>query len=497
MMRNSFRSFYSKLALVLLASFIFVGIFLMVLVEHLTISYQNEVEQKLHHQLAAHVVKDHQLLKDGKIDHDALKQAFHNMMVLGPAFEFYVLDNEGVIQTYSADPGKVKRKRVDLEPIHDFLADKPLLPIVGDDPRVLDREKIFSVAEIKQNDLRIGYLYIIIGGEIYDDVVDVLKSSHIIKLGVWGFIAALCFILISLMVIFAMLTQPLRRLTADMRLFHEQGFEKADISLTEWQSTGDEIHRLGATFTAMASELKAQYEKVKTTDELRKELISYVSHDLRTPLAALLGYLETWQMSKDSLSAEESDRLIQIAIDNGHHISYLVEQLFELARLDSNNAAIDMEPVALTDLAYDVIQSLSLIAQEKGVVLEVIKPDNDSMMALADVPKLERVLTNLLDNAIRHCESGDSVTVELAKIDQTNHVSITVADTGRGIPKEDLPHIFNAHYRARNSAKSKKGNTGLGLAITRKILQLHNSDIRVESTEGAGARFTFELLSPK
>lgn len=249
------------------------------------------------------------------------------------------------------------------------------------------------------------------------------------------------------------------------------------------------------TFTAMATELKAQYEKVKTTDELRKELISYVSHDLRTPLAALLGYLETWQMSKDNLSAEESDRLIQVAIDNGHHISYLVEQLFELARLDSSNAAIDMEPVALTDLAYDVIQTLSLIAQEKGVVLKVLNPGNDAMMALADLPKLERVLTNLLDNGIRHCEAGDTVTIELAKQLNGQSVSISVVDTGRGIPADDLPHIFNAHYRARNSAKSKKGNTGLGLAITRKILALHESDIRVESVEGKGARFTFELLS--
>lgn len=499
MMRKWSGSFYSKLAFALLASFVFVGLLLMILIEQLTASYQNEIEQKLHHKLAQHVVQDHQLLKDGKIDHDALKHAFHSMMVLGPAFEFYVLTTDGEIETYSADPGKVKRTRVDLEPIREFLSNQAVLPIVGDDPRSLEREKIFSVAEIKQDSHLVGYLYIIIGGEIYDDVVDVLKSSHIIKLGVWGFVAALCFILLSLMVVFAFLTQPLRKLTADMKLFQAQGFKQelaqGELSLNTWRGEGDEINRLGATFTAMASELKAQYEKVKTTDELRKELISYVSHDLRTPLAALLGYLETWQMSKDNLPSAESERLIQIAIDNGHHISYLVEQLFELARLDSNNAAIDMEPVALTDLSYDVIQSLSLIAEEKGVILSVANPDNSSMMALADLPKLERVLTNLIDNAIRHCEAGDSVTVELTKLETAGQVSVAVVDTGRGIPADDLAHVFDAHYRARNSAKSTKGNSGLGLAITRKILQLHGSDIHVQSIENQGARFTFLLAS--
>ena len=500
MTTNWFNSFYSKLVVALLTSFIMVILIMMYLMTTLTDRYQNEVEQKLHKQLAQHMVKDHQLLKDGVLDHKALKAAFHSMMVLGPAFEFYVLDLEGRIQTYSAEPGKVKRTHVSLEAIKEFLKNSSVLPLLGDDPRSPERRKIFSAAEIRHEQKLIGYLYIIIGGEKYDDLVDVLKESHILKLGVWGLIASLVFILLCLMVVFSYLTRPLRKLSEDMQLFRKSGFRLGGDTLqkvmTKWDERGDEINRLGATFRAMAIEMQRQYEKVKTTDELRKELISYVSHDLRTPLSALLGYLETWQLSKDSMSETEKEALVRIALENAQHISNLVEQLFELARLDSEHVSIDLEAVSLTDLSFDVAQSLSVLAKEKQVSIKVIHPDNDALIVQADLPKMERVIINLIDNAIRHCRQDDAIAIELTRVEQEEasprpRVKVTVADTGVGIPEADLAHIFDAYYRAGNSAKSKKGNSGLGLAITKKIIELHGSHIEVESREGQGTRFSF------
>lgn len=495
-------SFYSKLIISLLASFIAVSLFMMMLINHVTESYQHEVEQKLHRQLAQHMVKDHQLLKEGQLDHKALKSAFHSMMVLGPAFEFYVLDINGNIQTYSAEPGKVKRQNVNLSAIKGFLSNDAVLPILGEDPRSHSRHKIFSASEIRDGSTLIGYLYIIIGGEKYDDVVDVLKGSHIINMGLWGVIASLFFILLTLVVIFGLLTKPLRKLSEDMQLFRKSGFKLSSQSLQKgmnnWNEKGDEIHRLGATFREMSCEMQTQYEKVKSTDELRKELISYVSHDLRTPLAALLGYLETWQLAKDKLSDAEKDELVRIALENGQHISNLVEQLFELARLDSEHVSLDLEQVSLADISYDVVQSLSLLAKSKGVTIDVKHPENDALLVNADLPKLERVLVNLIDNAIRHCSDGDQIKVSLKQEDlglssDKSFVSIKVEDTGMGIPKEDLPHIFDAYYRARNSAKSKKGNSGLGLAISKKIIELHGAEIVVDSEEGKGACFKFNL----
>ena len=498
-MKSLFGTFYSKLTLAMLCCFLLVGFGLTLLIQQLTLSYQNEVEQKLHLELAAKIVKENPVIKEGRIDHEALKHAFHSTMVLGPSFEFYLLDTQGNIQTYSAEPGKVKRDSVNLAPIQHFISGTKVLPILGDDPRSNSRKKIFSVAEIqnKENgEPLVGYLYIIIGGEIYDGVVDLLKSSHIAKLSTGNLVLALCFMLLVMLLMFAMLTRPLRRLTRDMLLLAKNGFEPvAQSSLNEnWdKDSSDEIQKLGSTFTSMTQVLQQQYQKVKDTEELRKELISYVSHDLRTPLASLQGYLETWQLQKNNLTQEQSDQLIAVALKNARQMSGLVEQLFELAHLDSDTATMNMEPVAIAELAQDVITNLELDAQQKQVQVE-IKPKDPSILVKADIAKMERVLTNLIDNAIRHSSQGDQVCVAVEAVpEDPSQLLISVRDTGTGIPADEVELIFDPHFRASNSQKGKGINSGLGLAITKRIVELHGSSIGVTSELGQGTSFAFKL----
>ncbi len=502
-----YRSFYSKLSAALLISFIFIAVLMLVLAQQLTQSYQNEVEQKLHVQLAEHVVHDNALLKNGAIDHDALKHAFHSMMILGPSFEFYILDPQGKVQTYSADPDRIKKHSISLLPIEQFLNKSQAFPILGDDPRSLEKHKIFSVAPIKNNEQLIGYLYIIIGGEIYDGIVDLLQQSHIFTLAVWSLSMALLFGLLVILVLFAMLTRPLRRLAGDMQQFRQEGFESGKLPQSRWkQNSNDEIERLGSTFNAMASTLNSQYQKVKDTDELRRELISYVSHDLRTPLASLQGYLETWQLKHTQLSDEEGQQLITVAMNNAQHMSRLIEQLFELAHLDAEDVDLKQEAVAIAELAQDVMQKLALKAHNKKVSLNV-EPKDPSLMAMANIEKLESVFTNLIDNAIRHCHAGQTIEVNIQP--NNGELQVTVSDTGLGITAEDLPYIFDAHFSGTNgsgnksagnntaSSTEKSGNSGLGLAISKRIIELHGSHLSVQSTLGQGAQFSFSLNSVK
>ncbi|MFT7128378.1 MAG: signal transduction histidine kinase, partial [Gammaproteobacteria bacterium] len=238
-----------------------------------------------------------------------------------------------------------------------------------------------------------------------------------------------------------------------------------------------------------AGTLKKQYQKVKNTDELRRELISYVSHDLRTPLASLQGYLETWQLKHHDLTPEENENLIQTAINNSTQISHLIEQLFELAHLEGDDVVLHREPVAVAELIQDLFQKLH-IDNERKLTLEVT-PKDPSLVVMADIEKLERLLTNLIDNAIRHCRDGDSVKVILERVDEG--VKLSVEDNGVGIPDEDIAHIFEPHYRASNSIKSKGRNSGLGLAITRRLVELHHSVISVNSRLGEGTCFSFTL----
>ncbi len=498
-MRSFVFSFYSKLSLGLVLSFIFMGIILLILAQYLTRSYQNEVEQKLHYQLAEHVVHDNKLLQNGEIDHAALKNAFHSMMILGPSFEFYILGPQGEVKTYSADPQRIKKHVVDIGPIHDFMNSQSSLPILGDDPRSEDKHKIFSVAPIFENiegdDVLQGYLYIIIGGEIYDGIVDLLQKSHILSIAVWSLAMAMLFGLLVILILFALLTRPLRRLTQDMQQFRQEGFKYDQLPVSEWQhNSADEIERLGSTFNEMAKTLNIQYQKVKNTDELRRELISYVSHDLRTPLASLQGYLETWHLKNKELTAEEGEKLIDVAMKNAQHMSRLIEQLFELAHLDSVTVTLATEPLGIAEFAQDVLQKMSLEASKKQVVLDV-EPKDSSIMVMANIEKLENVFTNLIDNALRHCEAGDSITIQILPSDIEGKVSVSVKDSGLGIAEKDLPLIFDAHFKASNSVRANGRNSGLGLAISKRIVELHGSELKVKSTLGKGTQFSFDLKS--
>ena len=314
MIKHIFESFYSRLALVVFLSFILVGALAVSSIHQSSQAQQHQIAQKLHHDLAKHIVKENQLIKDGAFDSGAMKMVFMNLMVLGPNFEFYLLDEQGQILSYSAEPGKVKLDKVDLSSLKNFLADSAAQQtIYGPDPRSSSRQKIFSAAEIFENDILRGYIYVIIGGELYDNVAERVSQSAMFKYALWTLITGFALALFVTLGAMSLLTKPLRRLTQDVQQFRKEGLNKGSLELDHWNDSSDnEVHQLGSAFHAMAEELQAQYQKVKTTDELRRELISHVSHDLRTPLASMMGYLETWQLKQASLSPEQSAEFIAI-----------------------------------------------------------------------------------------------------------------------------------------------------------------------------------------
>lgn len=161
-----FKSLYSKLAAVLLVLFVMVGLSIVAVTLFSAEMYKQEVDQKLNRELAAHIVSEKLPLQDNQINEDALKDIFHMLMVINPSIEVYLLDPNGNILAYSAPPGKVKRKRVSLEPINDWLEESVKYPILGDDPRNSSKQKAFSVARIPDQGMLEGYLYVILGGNV-------------------------------------------------------------------------------------------------------------------------------------------------------------------------------------------------------------------------------------------------------------------------------------------------------------------------------------------
>ena len=486
-----FRSLYSKLAAVLTGLFFLVGLAIILVTLFSTDMYQQEVNQRLNSQLADHIVAEKLLMQGNRVNQKALKDIFHMLMVINPSIEIYLLDTEGTILAFSAAPNRVKRKRVDLGPVRNLLDGQATIPVSGDDPRSLGGKKVFTAARIPKQGKLQGYLYVILGGETYDSVVQKLKASYILQLSTWMIFASLLFALVAGLVLFASLTGRLKRLANAMDAFRSGG-RPTQIKLRPQKSAhrSDEIDRLGSTFTQMAARIEDQMEQLQKADQTRRELIANVSHDLRTPLATLQGYIETLLLKEDRLEHEERRSYLQTATKHCERLSKLVSELLELAKLDSSDLRVEREPFNLCELVHDVVQKFQLKAGEKHIELST-KTANDLPFVNADIGLIERVLENLIENAIQNTPPGGAVSLELTP--QNEDIAIQVRDTGYGIPEEEQDHIFDRFYQLDKSRKSEQGHSGLGLAITKKILELHDRSIRVASSLGSGTTFSFQL----
>jgi signal transduction histidine kinase len=485
------KSLYSKLAIALLALFFLLGSLIVIVTLFASDMYQQEVIQKLNRNLAKQIVAQKILMRDYRVNTEGLKEIFDMLMVVNPGIEVYLLNPAGDILAYSAPPGRVKLDRVDMGPIKKWFEGRSRLPIMGDDPRNPEKKKVFSVARIPERNSLQGYLYIILGGEVFDSVVQTLKGSYIVQLGAWWIGASLLFALITGLLLFAYLTRRLKRLAAVVDSFDVmQTAARLQSMLGKDRQQGDEIDRLTLTFKELVERIQTQMEKLKTADTLRRELVANVSHDLRTPLATLRGYIETLFLKNESLDAEDRKQHLEIAIQHCERLSKLVDALFELARLDSHEARVRCEPFNIGELAHDVAQKFDLSARENQISIQ-IDLDPHLPFVNADIGMIERVIENLLDNAMRHTPSGGSIILTLHP--QNGDVFVSVRDTGCGIPREALPFIFDRFYQRNKTQKGKTGYSGLGLAIAKRILELHNRTIRVESTPGTGTHFAFCL----
>ena len=485
------KSLYAKLVAVLLGLVVFIGAIGVLFALYTERLYENEVNQRLNRDLSENLVAADVLLVDGEINEAGLEHVFHSLMVVNPRIECYLLDLEGNIMSYSAPEGRVKREKVSIEPIKAFLAGQPL-PIEGDDPRDFDRTKVFSVSPIMVEDRYQGYLYVVLASEVAASAAHAPRSSHIVRLGIGVLGASLVVALTAGILLFNLMTRRVRRLSQSMETFQGTDFSEPLPAVSRIDDrSDDEIGRLGRTFHRMEERILRQVKKLRQTDEMRRELIANVSHDLRTPLASMTGYLETLSLKADSLSGEERKQYLEIALRQTQRLGRLVSELFELARLESKEMHVDPEPFPIAELVQDVVQDFQLRAGQAEVQLDARLPE-DAQLVSADIALIQRVLQNLIENAVKHTEQGGSVTI-VVEPDQSK-VIVRVEDTGCGIPEKDLKRVFDRFYQAQDGEESSEARSGgLGLAIVKKILDLHGSGVGADSTVGEGSSFWFSL----
>lgn len=483
------RTLYARLAAALLVILIMVGGIFFGAGLLSVRNFLDEVHQKLNRDLAEHLVADSLPMENGEIREEELEHIFHVLMVINPSIEVYLLDPTGEILAYSAPKGIVVRDRVGLGPVQEFLAADARLPILGDDPRDPNGSKVFSAAPIGSPTDPDGFLYVVLAGQQWDSAVAMLQGSYMLRIGAAAVVTGMAVALMVGLLAFAWITRKARRLERSMARFRESEFRHHRPIGPQDAPPRDEIDRLARSFDAMAERLVAQLDEIDRTDELRRELVANISHDLRTPLTSLRGFLETLALKQPDLSLEERQRYLEGAIRQADRLNRLVADLFELARLESGTQEMDVETLALAELAQDAVQHFRLQADERGVELQLKVPESPAMVD-GDMGLLARVLDNLLDNGLRHTSEGGQVTLGLRQTPQW--VRVEVRDTGCGIAPEDLPHVFERFFATKNP-DLESDHAGLGLAISKRIVELHGGTIEVASEPGEGAIFSVTL----
>ena len=487
-MRKFFSSIYGKISLIFLLLLIILGAVQIILLINFSSEYFAESDQKLNRNLAADLAAKFKPYLEDTLDYKSIASTFQVMMVMNPRVEFYLLDSEGTILAYFADPEKIKRMQVDTEPIKYFLdaGDDLKMPLYGDDPRSLNRQKPISVTPINIGKEKRGYLYVILGGELHDSALSMVEDSYILRSGAVAL--AVNFVITGIigLVLFFLLTRRLRLITNAVTEF-ETGNYQSKITFR----TQDEIGQLNKAFNKMAATIEKNIEEIKNNDQLRRDLIANISHDLRSPLASVQGYLETIMIKDDKLKIDERKTYLEIVHKNIQRLSRLVEDLLELSKLDAKQIKPKLEQFSISELTQDVVLKFTPQAEKQHIKINTSFP-SDIPIVEADIGMIERALSNLLDNALIYTPEDGNVSVEI--LDTDKKISVKVSDNGKGIPETDLPHVFDRFYRGDKS-RSTEG-TGLGLAITKKIIEAHHEHIIVESRLNQGTTFQFDLHKP-
>lgn len=268
-----------------------------------------------------------------------------------------------------------------------------------------------------------------------------------------------------------------------------RAIESGDLSARADIAGRDEIAALADSFNQMAQRLQTADQKQRELDALRRDLVAWAGHDLRTPLASIRVLVEALAdgMVTDPQTQQQYLAQAKKQVDN---LSVLVDDLFQVSQLDAGGLNLHLEPASLSDLISDTLESFSGLADQKQVTLSGSAAPGIDPVTM-DVQRLGRALNNLVSNALHHTPPGGSVTLTAGLVPEG--VSVTVSDTGEGIPAQDLPHVFERFYRGDKSRNRTAGGAGLGLAIAKGIIEAHGGSICAESALGQGSVFTFRL----
>ena len=421
----------------------------------LTYNWQKETielrtKQSLHKELASHMRDDNPLMIGTDYNPKALKSIFHTLMLIGPDFEIYFLDSQGNITTHAAPEGAEIMGKVDLNPIKRFLNDEPF-PILGEDPRNRGEHKVFSVAAIEELGSTVGYLYVVIGSTRHDAIANAQVDTPYIALAGLVLVSILGFALGAYVLVKRSLLNPIERVTNQLQQQAEHDFRLQP----DFTRQVPELVPIANSYQMMAKHIQQQFLQLEYQSSHRRQSLLQLSHDLKTPLSSVLGYLETWR-----LQHPESDPLIDVAFRNCEKLSTQLHSLLDVARKEAPMPNYEYRPVDLGALMAECAETMQSQFARKEVLLK-IDVDNE-IQTVGDKGLLERLVFNLLENALRHSPIGYEVYCQAHLSEDKSRIHFTFVN-----------HI---------EKEAQGGSLGIGTKIVQSILMLHHSYLETSTT---------------
>ena len=429
-----------------------------------------------------------------------------NLVLYEPDTQLYVLAPDGTVIASSGHARLPPGFRVAIAPVlaamkvaKEGTGRTPF--VMGDDPERMDADAVVAAEPLgaRGHPAASGYLYLVVHRDSGARWEALRSSFAVPSLVLIGLIVAFASVLAMLVI--ASITRPLQRLTAAVSTLSERGLEAGstgDIASLLPRAGGDELGRLTAAFEMMLATVRRQWDALRGLDRFRREGVSNLSHDLRSPLTATAACLETLDARWAGDEGRAQDRtLLEVALRNTRNAARLVQSLGDLAKLDEPEFRLNPVLVDVDELLDDIRLRFAERAAQRGIALRTEPPDahGPSSHAKLDVELFERAVANLVDNALKFCPRGSTVSLGVRRVD--GGVEVSVQDDGPGIEPHDLPHLFDRYFKGRSNVApaTGEGGQGLGLAIVKRIVDLHGGTVAATSAPGAGTRIALVMPS--
>lgn len=404
---------------------------------------------------------------DLQITDQALEQQFESFQTL-TNIRIWIADDTGTIllDSDTADQKKGENiKKYD----NSFLNQRT---ISGKHPKQLIQTPMLSVVYPLTNSMRTsGYIILMTSIQSLEE-----QTTRILNTIIICYIITLCLTALVFVYLHHQTVRPLKKMTVAARQYADGHFDYPMVKMN------------GQDQAALAAAIQYLAERMQTMNEYQKQFLANVSHDFRSPLTSIKGYTEA--IADGTIPPEMQEKYLGIILFEVDRLHKLTNNLLELNQLDSNGMILEISTFDINSVIKETIETFETQCNKKQIAIDLIL-DTPTIMVDADLPKIQRVIQNLLDNAIKFSKNESNI--EIHTTEKQLKCFISIKDHGIGIPKEDIRKIWTRFYKGDTSRGKNKTGTGLGLSITKEIIEAHGENINVISTEGVGTEFLFSL----